>query len=181
MTKLEADARRENTYEFENGEHPSLYYLKTIQVEDEDVSSYTTQRQALEKAQEKMQEAAREFFMGQAKTVFERHPKLQGIRVTAYTPYFNDGESCEYSVNDPYLKYEGLVDEDEKDGEGGNGYQYISDYYKDKYPAGTLEAYKEAQALISSITEDDFESLFGNHVQVTITREGVETDEYEHD
>lgn len=33
--------------------------------------------------------------------VFEENPELTQISWTGYTPYFNDGETCEYGVNEP--------------------------------------------------------------------------------
>ncbi len=40
-------------------------------------------------------------------------PPGHGVRWNQYTPYFNDGESCTFSVNEPYLVR--LGDEDEED------------------------------------------------------------------
>lgn len=41
-------------------------------------------------------------------------PELIKIEWTQYTPYFNDGEPCEFSVNEPYFYLSGLVSEEEK-------------------------------------------------------------------
>lgn len=35
-----------------------------------------------------------------ANEIFEKHPSLAGIRWCQYTPYFNDGEPCEFDLYD---------------------------------------------------------------------------------
>lgn len=37
------------------------------------------------------------------KEFFERHPKVTAIGWTQYTPHFNDGEPCEFSIYDRYF------------------------------------------------------------------------------
>ena len=34
--------------------------------------------------------------------IFETHPKLKAFKFTAYTPYFCDGDPCEYEIHDVY-------------------------------------------------------------------------------
>src|ERR1700678_1132834 len=38
--------------------------------------------------------------------LFTKHPEMTSFRLKAYTPYFNDGDSCTYSVHldEPYIK-----------------------------------------------------------------------------
>lgn len=46
--------------------------------------------------------------------VFETSPDINAIIWTQYTPYFNDGDPCEFSVNDPFFTnaiYEDDIDE----------------------------------------------------------------------
>ena len=35
--------------------------------------------------------------------VFERYPEITVIKWTQYTPYFNDGDTCEFYVNEFYV------------------------------------------------------------------------------
>jgi len=172
----ELDKASRGKYEFEGGQPQDIYYVKPMDVDDADVEtpeSYDSARKSLEATKAKMKEAASNFFNEQAKSVFAAHPNLEAIRVAAYTPYFNDGDTCEYGINDGYIKFAGW----ENAGEGG--FDYI--YSRGEYPDGVKEAEKAASELIKSVTEDDFKTLFGDHVQVTITRDGVETEEYKHD
>jgi hypothetical protein len=188
MADMEKEARKEaeeEDLEFEDGEIPELYYLETIQVEDENVADYAAQRQIIKEAKSRMVAIAQDLFAAKSREVFEQHPKLQGIRITAYTPYWCDGGPCEYGVSDPYIRFEGADTEElsHRSFVDDDGYFEIYDYEgcDEKYPDGAVEACKAAEALVKSISEEDFKSLFGDHVQVTITRDGVETEEYEHD
>lgn len=41
------------------------------------------------------------------------HPEVTGIAWTQYTPYFNDGDPCVFSVGEPYFSFQGVnVSED---------------------------------------------------------------------
>lgn len=54
-----------------------------------------------------LQEQAKTLFLESAKSVFENHPDLKSFSWTQYTPYFNDGDTCEFSAHtdDPYIQY----------------------------------------------------------------------------
>ena len=130
---------------------------------------------------------------------FDACPEIKAIVWTQYTPYFNDGESCEFGVNDPEFKAFGQMDEDED--EDDFGYQYGDSCYlsnlefkrdgrtwrKPPIPPQTLterEAaiVKAAREIKSIFSEDDlFETVFGDHVIVRATRAGFEIEEYSHD
>jgi hypothetical protein len=44
-----------------------------------------------------------------------------------------------------------------------------------------VEAIKDCRELVSLVEEDTMAELFGNHVEVTVTRNGIQTEEYNHD
>jgi hypothetical protein len=118
------------------------------------------------------------------KKVFELYPELTVVKWKQYTPYFNDGEECTFSVGDfcisnaadpelvtSYGEYEG----DENDGtfvfEGswdGDAKKYAAVWELSKFSS-------------TDIGEEVFRSAFGNHVQVTVTNAGIDVSEYEHD
>ena len=47
--------------------------------------------------------------------LFEKYPGVKNVRWTQYTPYFNDGDPCEFSTNAGYaeLNYDGNEDDDD--------------------------------------------------------------------
>lgn len=151
------------------------------------------------------------------KDFFESNPQIDSVRWTQYTPYFNDGEPCEFGVGDAGVKVkdvnvlrENLRDSrlskdiyesrestsrwggrehvktgsrpytDEELMEGGDredGY-YESWHFKENsslnVPLGNLNGLLQRSS-------DILEMVLGDHVQVTVTRDSIETEEYNHD
>jgi len=116
-------------------------------------------------------------------------PGITAIRWRQYTPYFNDGEPCEFSVNEinyrelPLdVEYEEWAEDNEIEGRYSD---YEDGFYdtwgidRDKHaPAGLAEALKEFNV-------DEFEDVaranFGEHAIVTATVDGFDVEFYEHD
>ena len=107
------------------------------------------------------------------KELFTTLPKIQAVRWTQYTPYFNDGDECVFGLASLFIKYEGMNPEDAED---GDGFVYCYDYGDD------AKVSKQFAKWFNTLWDDDiFLSAFGNHMQITVTPEGIETSEYEHD
>lgn len=103
--------------------------------------------------------------------LFEKYKKLEAISWTQYTPYFNDGDSCEFRSrhHDPYITIDGLEED------------YVTLYATEK------EDYTDFQKVLVDFREimqyldnDSLLSMFGDHVRVTVTRDGIECDEHSH-
>jgi len=173
--------------------------------------------------------------------LFEVCPEIDSVFWMQYTPYFNDGDVCEFSVHEPQFT---LVDDEEPDFYEGS-YLYVEsdldiaqkhleealsyaadpgswveafktdylnrygrDYYTqnprpvysiqsaqedvdriraflDKYTAQDVErinaAYSSLANEIRMVDEDIMRAIYGDHVKVTITRDGTEIESYEHD
>lgn len=107
------------------------------------------------------------------KEYFIKHPDVDNIRFTAYTPYFNDGEACYYSVGEFYviLKADKCTDECKV--------HQDDDWYESCEKASS-EALNDAGAL-SRISSDIFMMVFGDHVKVTASIEGFQVDKYDHE
>jgi hypothetical protein len=116
---------------------------------------------------------------------FAAHPEVLGFRWTQYTPYFNDGDACRFGVHEIRVKLAGN-EKDTGDYEDGfteySGWSYSADY-RQKFPAA--ESYATAvrgiHEGVAALGKDAMETLFGDHAEVTVTREGIEVDEYSHD
>ena len=105
------------------------------------------------------------------KEVFETYPNVKKMAWTQYTPYFNDGDACIFSVYDIYVCDETCDPED-------NFYDWLDISWgdgKNKYPMIT-----EIQKMMSQ-SEDILLLLFGDHAKITVTPEGIDVEEYEHD
>jgi hypothetical protein len=134
-------------------------------------------------------EDLRKEFPTMFKELFDKSEKIESFSWTQYTPYFNDGDTCEFRVScdDPYVNGE-YIDE-------CDWYDWRIHYYlkgDQKYtnlltenPELDIETYKvvaEFISVIESIPKDFLKDLFGDHAQITIHKDGrVEVDEYEHD
>ena len=119
--------------------------------------------------------------------LFEAHPELQAVRWTQYTPYFNDGESCEFSVHDFEFKAVGLR---QHNGEDDDFIDHVYDYRlneEDKEavrPAKSLlnRIQASSRALSGAELESVYLAAFGDHAQVTVARDlSVEVEEYKHE
>ena len=142
--------------------------------------------------------------------LMEQSNHIQNISWTQYTPYFNDGDVCEFSVNTDYLEINNesedstkmysktltfkIKNEDdiERDAKVCEEFGYrihrkkkIGDYGYRKnieYSKYEDDILKNIKKIMSQIPEDFYRDLFGDHARVTISKEGTLTvNEYEHD
>lgn len=112
--------------------------------------------------------------------LFAAHPSLKSVKWQQYTPYFNDGEPCEFGVHEFYSSIEGVVSKHGEHADGGEGYVSPWDLEgeaKEK-AAPILDAVCELSRLIPA---DVMLASFGDHVEVVATRDGFQVDEYSHD
>lgn len=102
---------------------------------------------------------------------------ITSFRFRAYTPYFNDGDPCEFSVNDAYYKWIGQdnPEGESNDYEGADGFEYYSeDKEIEKFIA-------EIGTAIHSIPARFIQSSLGDHIMVTVTKDSIEVGECSHD
>lgn len=120
-------------------------------------------------------------FQEASAALFDAHPEIQSFGWTQYTPYFNDGDPCEFSANieDPIIngtnEYGDGEDEDEED-EDGEGAE-------SKPPSISKDLFGVVSAMLNQFDESDLEAMFGDHVRVTMRRgaDWPSVDDYEHD
>lgn len=122
-----------------------------------------------------VQEMANEFT-----SLFEEVPDLVGFEWEQYTPYFNDGSPCEFTVYTPdqFLVKKSFVETLEADqdyytgwGEDTEDAMYICPMYKTtnesllKLRRGTKEL---------GWMEDELKEMFGDHAKVVVRRDSIE-------
>jgi hypothetical protein len=137
------------------------------------------------------QEIFRKFF----EDYFKKYDFIKNITWTQYTPWFNDGEPCRFSVAYDYTF-------NEYDGEGLNLDENISKN-KDRFlrwydlvradnkefniPSHEIysNAYNDLNNFMAVFDKEDFLTIFGDHAKVFVetTQYGVyiEVQEYEHE
>lgn len=140
-------------------------------------------------------------FADATKSFFVECPSVKAIAWNQYTPYWNDGEECTFSVNDVHfysgndkfdvhnydlqaLTYEDLdpVEEIEDDA-------WVLDFSsykngKEETIANIGQAQFDACVAMNNIishNDDIMRALFGDHTLVVITENETITEEYEHD
>ena len=122
------------------------------------------------KAKAETQGALKEAF----KELFEAHPELSAVRWTQYTPYFNDGDACVFSVHGWSAKVDNVKPSDDEEEGAEEGFADEWDF--SKTPVG-----HDIGKLFGCLDDDAMQAAFGDHSQITATRKGFDVDEYEHD
>jgi hypothetical protein len=138
-------------------------------------AEYDSLVNGIEAAKAKVAEAGKAAVGALFKSFFAEYPSVKAVGWTQYTPYFNDGEACNFGLRELYLSTKeadfsevaSLYDEEEYG-------------FKDSCSLkGSLG--KALRRLEASMNSEVFEAAFGDHVLVVATPEGFHVGEYSHD
>jgi len=131
----------------------------------------------LKEVRDELAIAAKDYFKEKVNALFAQHPALQSFSWVQYTPYFMDGDVCEFGVQKELVELNGMTEDNEtlnyKVYNKNKGYEPKDD---DVSRGGYA-----AENLIGSFADVDMKRMFGDHVQVQATREGITTQEYDHE
>lgn len=132
-------------------------------------------RELIEETKKKVQSEVGLFLKNELAAVFEAHPTLEEFYWRQYTDYFNDGEQCNFHAHTDNVYI--LVD-----GEEYETYDMDSTA-KDIKEKNIPKMLKQISDVLELLENDELESVFGDHVEVHIKRNGtIELEEYtEHD
>jgi len=114
------------------------------------------------------------------KAFFDAYPEVKTIYWAQYTPYFNDGDPCTFTLTDinfsplDHDNIEGPYDE--PDGDDAS----FSSYGDDRASAQMLADMKAVSRFLENI-EAHLEATYEDHTFVKVHRGGVVTDEYSHE
>lgn len=130
------------------------------------------------------------------KQFFVENPKIKQIVWTQYTPFFNDGEPCVFSVHDKYFVPTFFKDEDTGELVENEEYEYhdCPSLWSDSFYDSAINEFKACGLtdeeidrvekfgkFLNSIPDDLYEGIYGDHVEITVTTNGAEVNEYDHD
>lgn len=115
------------------------------------------------------------------KSFLDKYPYVGSVSWTQYTIYFNDGDVCPFYINDFQLSIRP---------QEGEGYSQNKDdeFEIDMYGSDQEDCEYVTQECFDDLTsleegckeiEDTVKLIFGDHVQITATREGFEIESYE--
>jgi len=117
-----------------------------------------------------------------ADEIFEKYPKLENFSWTQYTPHFNDGEPCEFSIhNDCDYTYNGVeINSSATSYKGGLNKEGKEAGFESEKEANDLE---EVLSDFVSKLEEMEETVRAclDEGRVIVSREGVEVEDYDHD
>lgn len=121
------------------------------------------------------------------------HPDITKFTWEQYTPYFNDGEVCEFNVHELHVCTR-LTDEIDFDEDpwsyGVGGHPQLAttryDYAQHRYvenPQALTDAARVIDELSRGLQQAEITLLdwFGDHAQITVRASGITVDEYDHD
>lgn len=106
------------------------------------------------------------------KEYFVSFPEVEKIYWDQYTPYFNDGDPCTFRVNGFVLEY---VDPD------FDGDTVLNKENKKERKLRIKDINNALDTIEKSIPEDVLEAVFGNHVTISVTKDGFTIEECDHE
>ncbi len=139
-----------------------------------------TERGKIEAARRAMAEVGRQAITEGSREIFDAFPAVESFGWAQYTHYYNDGDPCVFSVSvgtDAIWINATRYDDAWVYGPNWERVGPVAEM------AGVPKAAWEAvAALLGAIDEDAYEEMFGDHVQVTVYRDGhTEAEGYDHD
>ena len=138
----------------------------TIKSLHESVKEYDAK---IKKMREELSNEFKAQFKEISQEIFAKYPDIIKFGWTQYTPYFNDGDACVFSYygmsvcNDSETADDDLYD------------------WEDMWTAGKKYPELAEFEKVLSASTDILLAMFGDHVMITVTPQGIDVDEYEHD
>ena len=144
----------------------------------------------LKDLQAKFENESKQVFGKVMKSFFESFPEVERIVWTQYTPYFNDGDPCEFTIGEMFFVPHNIKDDDDNaiDPDCMNYYDWNEYSFSSYHDAGnplkpSVElgtAMDDVESMLDDV-EDFLRSTLGEHMEITVTKDGIETVEYDHD
>lgn len=150
--------------------------------------------------QEKIKVVGKKAVKALFENVFTKFPEVESIRWAQYTPYFNDGDACEFGLGQFYFGISKEQDhtlfadeacEDIDEDDESKDVTYVYNFGKYDYSSRTTvyptKRHEELQDALRQVEgacqdlEDVLGSTFGDHVQITVTRNKIEVEDHDHD
>lgn len=145
----------------------------------------------INKLKSELQQKSKESFFKGVKEIFNSCPDLKSVAWTQYTPYFNDGDTCEFSAQTDYLEVNGSYDSKELEPEivvtRGN-WNHLNKRYDGReckpnpsYNKSLSDCVDNLSRFIGVFDDDFYKEMFGDHKRVKLTPNGIDVEDYEHE
>ncbi len=114
--------------------------------------------------------------------LFDKYSNLESFGWNQYTPYFNDGDECIFRANIDYIdingeSYDDMDDVRETRWDSATRSQVPNPMFN----ADKANMIKEIKSILKSVDREFLKEAYGDHVEVVVTRQGSEVNDYEHD
>ncbi len=145
------------------------------------------------KIKKEIQKESENIFNQYCEDIFKSSDLLESFSWSQYTPYFNDGSPCIFSANTDYIKLNGqYVDESDwfqeknitnygKWDQKSKTYVGREEVDNPNYNKGLAELADKIRDFLSSFDDDFYVNKFGDHCEITVTKDGISVDEYDHE
>lgn len=147
----------------------------------------------IKELQDQLQKRSNEVFKEAFNQIFDKYENLQNFSWTQYTPYFNDGDACRFDAHTDYIYVNGEHIDDcdwmnEKKVISWGTYNREKRAYEGRieqdnpnYDPEMANAVADVKKVLGLFDNNFYERQFGDHTKVTISRAGVDIEDYEHD
>lgn len=119
---------------------------------NEFVNEYEKALNAFNAARQELMKDLQDKLKSSFKKFFELNPEIQSIEWTQYTPYFNDGEECIFSVNEMFFR---LVGDDDSDLYDLESKYTVSSYALDIISGKYTSAYYSKERALREVAETE--------------------------
>jgi hypothetical protein len=147
----------------------------------------------ISKIKKEINEMSSDLFDDFREYIFNKYPEIESFGWTQYTPYFNDGEACMFYANTDYLKINDEYSEDTdwyspititKMGTWNRElrvYEGREEEPNSNFNQNLVNATYEIGDFLGNFDNDFYLSKFGDHAEITITKNGIDISDYDHD
>lgn len=122
--------------------------------------------------------------------IFNQYPDLKYFSWTQYTPYFNDGDTCYFGVNEiEYINgYSAWYENEDNDED------FVNLFEVDKHESGEYhwqlkkngeyaslgnKIEDELNSVINAIPDEIMQQVYGDHVKVVVSRTETKVEDYD--
>jgi Zn-finger protein len=138
--------------------------------------TFDDQIKKIEKIIEDARNEAKAAFVAELRRLMTLYPEIKCAVWNQYTPSFNDGDPCYFTVGDFYISTSEEVDSNGEIDTEDDDHEVWSSY---NLPPRFKEYQPVMDFMNSGVGADILEDVFGSDVQVRVTVSGVQVEDYD--
>lgn len=146
---------------------------------------FTKLAKEFEDVRAELMKKAQDAVNGKFQELLELHPEITMITWNQYCPHWNDGDTCEFSINDWYVTncppddMENVSSYGEYAGDSDT--VFMKGSWDDKNTRAYGDIWEFEKFANSVLGMEVFLSAFGDGVEVKVTRDNISIDDYDHE